>query len=94
MVTLYPWDSVVWVVFFFFGKPNLLLAQGSPVGTVCQPVVSGVCHPVTALPWLNRNKLRVLEQAGRFLLVVSSFSQKNWIEHQLIFLSQEVATRP
>lgn len=75
---------------FFFGKPHLVLAQGSPMGTLCQPVVSGGCHPVVALPQLIQNELQVLQQACGSPLLVGSFNQKNWIEHQLILLSQEV----
>lgn len=45
---------------------------------------------MVALPWLIQKELQVLEQACGSLLVVGSFSQQNWIEHQLILLSQEV----
>lgn len=45
---------------------------------------------MVALPRLIQNELQVLEQACGSPLVVGSFNQKNWIEHQLILLSQEV----
>lgn len=73
-----------------FWKASSGIFPGIAFGSHVLPVVPRGCHPVVALPCFTQNELQLLKQVYGSLLVVGSLNQKNWIEHQLILLSQEV----